>query len=268
MKTRPYRKPLPPAPAPAERMARKLEERQKAKEQRQAKKVVTRYAGLVYDYGTIDEDKRERVQDAALKIRQHERRAMQDLVAIGQELIVVRDLLPRGEFVKWIGEEFGWSNGSAYDFINMALRADHFSKFGNLGISNARLLSAPSVSDEVIAAVIEATQAAGKPLPIKDVRAIRDTLQPRQPKRLRGPQDWPQDEPQLPSIDAEYTVLPKDEFIFPSRAMTPDKIAPIIGRELGRKLQDALVHRIMKALLTPDEHDELLIALTRALGEE
>ena len=256
MNRQPYRKPLPPALAPAERMARKLEERQKAKEQRMAKKEVTRYAGLVYDYGTIDEDKRERVQDAALKIRQFERRAMQDLVAIGQELIVVRDLLPRGEFVKWIGEEFGWSNGSAYDFINMALRADHFSKFGNLGISNARLLSAPSVSDEVIAAVIEATQAAGKPLLVKDVRAIRDTLQPRQPKRLPAPQGWPQDEPD-DAISAEYTVM----------AEPPPGDVVRLRRELLLKMIDGAAHKIFMPFLTRDEHDELLIALTRALEE-
>jgi hypothetical protein len=49
--------------------------------------------------------------------------------------------------------------------------------------------------------------------------------------------------------------------------LTPDKIAPVIGRELGRKLQDALVHRIFKELLTRDEYDELMIALTRALEE-
>jgi len=69
------------------------------------------------------------------------------------------------------------------------------------------------------------------------------------------------------AISAEYTVLPKDEFIFPGRSLTPDSVGLIISRDLAAKLQDALVHRIFRVLLNRAESDELLIALTRALEE-
>jgi hypothetical protein len=122
------------------------------------------------------------------------------------------------------------------------------------------------VPDEAVRQVIAAARASDKPLRVQDAMAIVKPympVKPPRPKQLPGLVA----EPDTDTIDAEYTVQPRHEFIFPGKGLTPDKIAPIIGRELGRKLQDALVHRIFRTLLTADESDELMIALTRALEE-
>jgi hypothetical protein len=74
-------------------------------------------------------------------------------------------------------------------------------------------------------------------------------------------------EPEPEAITAEYTVIPKHEFIFPAPALDAAHVAVTMHRDLARKLQDAMVHRIFRVVLNNSERDELLIALTRALEE-
>jgi hypothetical protein len=44
------------------------------------------------------------------------------VIAIGQELIVVKQTLPHGHFLNWLKTEFGWQERSARNFIQVADR--------------------------------------------------------------------------------------------------------------------------------------------------
>jgi hypothetical protein len=236
-------------PTAAERMERK----RKAKEQ---PKVDYYLAGkvkkLAYDYGQIPEEHREQVQRAALKIRQCERRAVEDLITIGQELMAVKAIMP-DKFTEWIDGEFGYSNGSAHDFMNMARRHVQFPNFGNLGISSARLLSAPSIPDAAIVEACEIAVTAGK-ITLAQTREIIHTHKPPKPKQLPGPQE-------TMTIDAEYVVMPESPY------SDPELVYPALERALAHKLRDAILHRILKSFLTSEEQDQLVIALGHVLDD-
>jgi hypothetical protein len=221
---------------------------------------------LRFDYERVPEAHRETVQRAALEIRTRLKRSVEDMIEIGQRLNEIRAILPHGQFEKWIRDEFGMSLATASEFRNVADRfAANIQNLYLLPVSIVRRLAAPSVSDEAIAAVIEAAQGRDRALPFKDAMAIVKPFMPvkeRKPKQLAGPVEEPD------AIEAEYTVTPVNEFIFPAPALDPEHCAPVIHRDLARKLQDAMVHRIFRVVLNNSERDELLIALTRALEEE
>lgn len=286
-------RPRPPMPTAQERMERK----RKAKEQRQAQQALERRAAeeqklatLGFDYSGLDEVKRDRLQLAVFNIRRCERRAVEDLITIGQELIAVKTLMP-DKFTEWIDKEFGYSNGSAHDFMNMARRHLQFPNFGNLGISSARLLSAPSIPDAAIVEACRIAETEGKITLAETKRIVgvhkregEPSGSGRKPKQLPGPvlDDGPSPEwkvafeagynsalaqvelddysaVNLPdAIDAEYTVIEPSPHL-PTVALRP---------ELLRKLVDGAAHKVFMPFLTRAEHDELLIALTRALEEE
>lgn len=269
--TRSYHTSRPAPLTPAERMERKRKvqaQRLADKEARQEVKQTLKYAGLRYDYGQVEEQHRERVQMAAIDIRSRLKRTVEDMIEIGRQLNAVQELLldEKGkspQFYDWAQNEFGMSRGSVFEFVQIAIRFGEFhSKFEQILPSVVRRLALPSVPDEAVNAVLWASR--DKALPFKDAMAI---VKPFMPAKERKPKQLPPPiEPE--TIEAEYTIMPKDEFIFPGRARRGDEITPVMSRALGLKLQDAVLHRILKTLLTADEQDELLVALTRALEGE
>lgn len=171
----------------AERKAR----RQQAKEKRAAKKEMTRAAGmdsenkpmptallaeykaLRYDYGLVSQQHRRTVQDAAVDIRRREKRAVEDMFAIGRRLVEVKDLLPHGEFEKWIVIEFDYSLTFARQLMNVDRRLGSKSTLCVvLGTSIIRLLSAPTVPDEALDVVLELANSRGKAPTIIEVQQI------------------------------------------------------------------------------------------------
>lgn len=225
------------------------------------------YPGLNYDYTQIDEEYRSQVQAATMDIRGWQR----STIAIGKTLLAIKDVLPHGQFEDWWQSEFGLSERMVQSLLTVAR------VYGNpanprrvAGLSDGALylLAAPS-TPESARAEVEQLVIQGNAPGRAQVKAIIDAHKreptghrtPRlvKPKQLPGPVD--------DAIEAEYTVVPKHEFIFAAQPMRGDQVQPIIGRSVALKLQDALLHRIFRALLTPDEQDELLVALTRALEE-
>jgi hypothetical protein len=265
-----------------------MEQKRKAKEQRQAKQEVDKYAGLRYDYLTIDEVDREAVKEAAIAIKMHQRRAAENLIAIGQHLNDVKGMLPHGKFEDWVEGEFGYGLRLAQEWMAVARRFDpSAAKNEDLAVrvlailqdksaqnalltpSVIRMLAAKSVPDSAIEEVLAIAETQDEPVSVEQTRAViseHKALLPTKPPRPPKPKQLPGPvEPD--AIEAEYTIIPKHEFIFPDKPKRGDQIQPIFSRALGHKLQDAVLHRILLTLLTPDEQDELLVALTRALEE-
>ena len=61
-----------------------------------------------YDYSGLDSPIVEQVQMSADKIRTKVKKALEDVIEIGRDLIKVKDLLPHGQFGPWIRGELGW----------------------------------------------------------------------------------------------------------------------------------------------------------------
>jgi len=262
MTRQPYRRALPPRLAPAERMARKQAEKEKAKQQRQAKKEVTRYAGLRFNYGTIDEEHRELVRQAALDIRRRLKRTVEDMIEIGKLLTAVRaQLVDEGRYHEWLKIEFGMSIGNASEYRSIAERfGDRVSIIETLTPTIVRRLAAPSVPEEAVSAVCVAAKKSDKPIRVKDAMAIvKRVMDLYRPPKVAKPKQlaWPVDEPEPATIEAEYTIV----------AQPAARPGVVLRPELLRKMIDGAAHKIFMPFLTRAEHDELLIALTRALEE-
>lgn len=73
-----------------------------------------------FDYDQLDPDIRTDVEAAGHRIHELERRTSESIVEIGQHLIRVKQQLPHGAFLPWLTAEFGWSDRTARNFMQVA----------------------------------------------------------------------------------------------------------------------------------------------------
>lgn len=128
---------------------------------------------LRYDYSRIaDADERAVVISAAMAIKPMMRRAAEDLVRIGHELIAVKDYLPHGQFTPWLEAEFGLHERTARRMMAVAERLGH--KMDTLSVLAPSILyelAADSTPNDVIRRV-EGMVASGETLTTRDVRSV------------------------------------------------------------------------------------------------
>ena len=182
-------------------------------------------ADLRYDYSQIDEAHRTAVRDAAVEIKRREKRAVTDIIEIGQTLIGVRDRLPNRQFAPWIEQEFGWQRSMAYNFIAVAENRPKFGQIENFGLSALYLLSSPSAPEE---AVIEANRLAdsGERVTHKTAKALVE---------IHRPADRPK------PANASSATVPLNRVVGKcgvcGRALTdPNSVGKACGPECSKKL--------------------------------
>jgi hypothetical protein len=111
-----------------------------------------------FDYAPLDANVVRRVQSAAQRIRQMMKRTLEDLIAIGTDLLAVKEVLPHGKFSPWLGAEFGWTERTARNFMTVAQRfGPKTEMISDLRIdpTAAYLLAAPSAPEEASAAALQ-----------------------------------------------------------------------------------------------------------------
>lgn len=128
---------------------------------------------LRYDYSQIeDADERAVVISAAMAIKPMMRRAAEDLVRIGHELIAVKDYLPHGQFGIWLETEFDLHSRTARRMMAVAERLGH--KMDTLSLLAPSILyelAADSTPDDAINRVGRLA-ASGETLTTRDVRSV------------------------------------------------------------------------------------------------
>lgn len=113
------------------------------------------------------------LREAADRIRVRMSRAGQDIVEIGRELIAVKDRVGHGNFLPWIDREFGMSDQSAANFMNVARRyGDQIPNGLEFQPAVLYALAAPSTPEEVRTEVAERA-AAGELVTVEDVRVLK-----------------------------------------------------------------------------------------------
>lgn len=97
-----------------------------------------------------------RLEDIAKNIRTSLESVALSIVAIGNELIEAKELLPHGEFTPWVRQKFDWNERRCQEFMNVARRFKN-ANFADLKISNSALylLAAPSTPDEAVEQALE-----------------------------------------------------------------------------------------------------------------
>lgn len=126
----------------------------------------------LFDYASMTVHEQVEVQSAAVRIRDRMKRTVEDIIAIGQDLIAVKEKLPHGAFLPWIEAEFGMKDQTARNMMNVAsMYSDKFPNFGNLAPSVFYEIAAPS-TPEVVRQAVEAKAEAGESVSVAEVKAM------------------------------------------------------------------------------------------------
>lgn len=116
------------------------------------------FAQTPFDYMVVEESKRIRVQMKAEAIRVRMKRTAEDIVAIGQDLIEIKQELGHGLFQRWLKAEFDMSESTATKFMQVAsrFREDEIRsvKITHLPATVLYALAAPSTPDEIVVGVL------------------------------------------------------------------------------------------------------------------
>jgi hypothetical protein len=73
-----------------------------------------------FDYSSLKAHDLEAVRRAEVAIRQHARKQVAEVIAIGRELIRVKGILEHGQFGKWIVASFPFSARTATRYMRLA----------------------------------------------------------------------------------------------------------------------------------------------------
>lgn len=129
--------------------------------------------GLKYNYEQIAEADRRTVQGAAVEIKAHAERAKSSMIAIGQKLAKVKELLPYGQFGEWCLTEFEMSQKTAERMMNAAkVFGERIDTVSILSDSAQYMLSGPSVPEAAREEVIELAKEIGKSPTKAEVHAV------------------------------------------------------------------------------------------------
>ncbi|MEO1396357.1 MAG: DUF3102 domain-containing protein [Cyanobacteria bacterium J06634_5] len=137
----------------------------------------------LFDYDSLEAGQRSIIQQRTGEIRERLRRSAQDVWEIGQKLSDVRSRLKYGQFLTWIKAEFGWSQRTAYNFINVyETFGDRFANLAKVNIATSLLyqLASPSVPEELREQILRAAEQ-GDTMTAKELQA---TIQKR--RRLKS----------------------------------------------------------------------------------
>lgn len=145
----------------------------------------------LFDYSLLEADIAQQAQRAAHRIRQMVKRTLEDLLAVGQELLTMKKDLPYGRFGAWLHAEFGWTERTARHFMAVAERFGAKTEIiSELRIdpTAAYLLAAPSAPEEASAAALQRA-ANGERITVAVAKQILVKLRPKQSPQLpRQPQ--------------------------------------------------------------------------------
>ena len=142
-----------------------------------------------FDYSPLEKKVADEVQSTADRIRQSIKRTTESIIAIGNDLMTVKEALPHGQFGPWLRAEFTWTERTAQKFMAVAERFRPISELSSVfDPTAAYLLAAPSAPDEARQAAVERAEA-GEHITAKVAKEIlaEERKKPLR-KRRRGPE--------------------------------------------------------------------------------
>jgi Protein of unknown function (DUF3102) len=106
---------------------------------------------LNFDYEALPLQKRSVIHQWTIEIKERLRHTALIIWEIGHRLVQVRSQLESRQFCSWLKFEFGWSQRTAYNFINVYKAFPEFANFAKIeiSISSLYLLAAPSTPQEI-----------------------------------------------------------------------------------------------------------------------
>lgn len=126
----------------------------------------------VFDYTMLDAETSLFIQKQTGEIRALMKRTAQDIIEIGQKLILVKEKLAHGRFLDWIAAEFEWSYPTAARFMQVANSFKKSYQIDKFAASALYVLAAPSTPASARAEAIARAEA-GEPITYTIAKEIR-----------------------------------------------------------------------------------------------
>ncbi len=177
---------------------------------------------------TLTDDQRIRLGQITGRILKRHRTQIESMLENGEDLIRAREILRHGEFLKWLENEFGWSQRTAYNYMNSAKRfAGRFALVANLTPSAVYELSAPSTPDSVCEKIVKRLEA-GERFQPDDIKAMVDKAKSRAAAEVSPAcEAAPGGEPRQPvPEDTGPAVIEETAVVLPTAAPTTDRPSP------------------------------------------
>ncbi|MFB2876277.1 DUF3102 domain-containing protein [Floridanema aerugineum] len=126
----------------------------------------------VFDYTMLDAETSLFIQQQTGEIRALMKRTAQDIIEIGQKLILVKEKLAHGRFLDWIAAEFEWSYPTAARFMQVANSFRKTYQIDKFAASALYVLAAPSTPASARSEAIARAEA-GEPITYTIAKEIR-----------------------------------------------------------------------------------------------
>lgn len=126
----------------------------------------------VFDYTMLDAETSLFIQKQTGEIRALMKRTAQDIIEIGQKLILVKEKLAHGRFLDWIAAEFEWSYPTAARFMQVANSFSKTYQIDKFAASALYVLAAPSTPASARSEAIARAEA-GEPITYTIAKEIR-----------------------------------------------------------------------------------------------
>ena len=147
-----------------------------------------------FDYTPLAAGVAQEVYAAAQRIHLLVQRTLEDVIAVGQELLAVKEILPHGQFSVWLRAEFDWTERTAQRFMAVAQRfgskTDTMSVM-RIDLTAAYLLAAPTAPREASATALQRAQS-GERITTSVAREILSNFRSKPERREKiSSVEWP-----------------------------------------------------------------------------
>lgn len=136
---------------------------------------------LSFDYSQLATDQASLAMNAAIEIKARERAIWENIIAIGNRLIEVKNTLPHGKFGEWTSQEFGWHRSTASKYMKIARELSpnvSYTKHLNIGMDMLSVVAGfvagydDETKEQILEQIQEKTEQKGKPLTEKEIKDI------------------------------------------------------------------------------------------------
>jgi hypothetical protein len=174
----------------------------------------------------------------AVAIKALGKRVIADVIEIGARLTECKRICGHGNWLPWLEREFGWTDKTAENFINVHKLGGKFENFSNLDLplSGLYLLAAPSTSDEARTEIIERAQA-GERVPVAEVKRTIEAAKgrkqpahkPRNPKGAKIHRETKLGEAVVKKLEGTSldSARELDELVYLNRGAAPGTLTDI-----------------------------------------
>jgi hypothetical protein len=186
----------------------------------------------LFDYKALDTETRDFVAERTERIRTRLRRAVEDIVGIGSDLLAVKDRLPHGQFLAWLAAECEMSERTAYNWMNVAAKFATVASLEGISPRALYMLAAPSTPSEAVEEALAAA-ATGETVGPAQAEAIIE-------RHKGAPEAKPDELPTYSDDELDGVLVVRDDQVAADRGEETDQLPYPEAEAAVQRLEEAV----------------------------